>query len=303
MTDRKKEKILVIDDTPANIQMLGSLLTEDYQVIFAINGPDAIMLAEKELPDLILLDIMMPDMDGFAVCKVLKSVSVTKDIPIIFVTAMNDEYNESLGLELGAIDYITKPIVPAITKARVKNHLELKHYRDILKSMSTTDGLTGIPNRRHFDEHIAREWHRAIRYKSTLSLIIIDIDYFKAFNDQYGHMAGDICLKKVANELSIQLRRPTDIIARYGGEEFACVLPETAFESAQIIAEKMNSAISNLKIPHVKSGISEYVTISAGLSCIQPAFDNELDKLMEFTDTLLYKAKEEGRNRIIAKPI
>jgi PleD family two-component response regulator len=218
--DIKKQSVLIVDDMVSNIEILSGVLGSEYDVLFATSGKDALDIAHDQTPDLILLDVVMPDMDGYEVCAKLKADEKTRDIPVIFVTAMDQEEDESKGLNAGVIDYITKPVRSSIVKARVRNHLELKRYRDLLKELSTVDGLTGIPNRRRFDEVLESEWRRARRNQTPLSLLLMDIDFFKAYNDHYGHVAGDDCLRQLAKGLAEIVRRPADLVARYGGEEF-----------------------------------------------------------------------------------
>lgn len=210
-------KLLIVDDAPINIQLLNDVLKDDVRVFFATNGSDALKIASTTIPDLILLDIMMPEMDGYEVCRKLKTDPLLRDIPVIFITAKSQQEDEATGLELGAVDYITKPFSPGIVRLRVRNHLELKRQRDLLGRLSFLDGLTGLPNRRGFDEFLSREWRRAVRNKSHISIVMIDIDKFKDYNDSYGHLAGDDCLKKVAAILENSLDRAADFVARYGG--------------------------------------------------------------------------------------
>jgi len=245
----------------------------------------------------------MPEMDGLEVCKLLKKHDRTKNIPIIFITAKDQEDDETKGLELGAVDYITKPFSLPIVKARVRTHLELKHHRDVLENLSTLDGLTGIPNRRRFDDFLQREWMRSIREGYQLSLVMMDIDQFKAYNDNYGHAAGDECLKRVAQQLYTMPHRPADFIARYGGEEFVSVLPKTDIEGALTVAEKMRLEIETLKIPHAYSSVSDILTISLGLSTIFPLKDLSPKILINGADKCLYESKKNGRNRSSSKDL
>ncbi|OEF96528.1 diguanylate cyclase [Desulfuribacillus alkaliarsenatis] len=299
MKDEKKQTILIVDDSRTNIMALADLLKDVWAIKIATNGKDALRIAfSEDQPDLILLDVMMPDMDGYEVCKRLKAAPETKHIPIVFVTAMNQAKDEEYGLSLGAIDYITKPISPPIVKARVNNHLELKRYRDLLKENSMVDGLTGVANRRRFDEAIELEWRRALRYEHSLSLLMVDIDYFKRYNDTYGHLEGDECLRKVAITLKQTLKRPLDMLARWGGEEFACLLPDTDAESAFKVAEQLRKAIVGLQLPHESSPISEYVTVSIGVATVLPNAEMHREDLFKQSDEALYKAKENGRNQI-----
>jgi diguanylate cyclase (GGDEF)-like protein len=251
-----------------------------------------------EPPDLILLDIMMPEMDGYEVCRRLKADFRTKNIPVIFITAMNQEEDETKGLEIGAVDYITKPFSMAIVKARVRTHLELKRHRDMLENLSSLDGLTGIPNRRRFDEMLDTEWRHCLRENVFLSLIMMDIDYFKNFNDNQGHQAGDDCLKKVAMMLASSVRRPMDFVARYGGEEFVAILPKTDADGIAIVAENIRKNIESLLIPHSHSPASDYVTVSLGGAAVVPNTQLSSDILVKAADDALFQAKREGRNCI-----
>ena len=282
---------------PANIKILGELLKNEYKIRLATNGEKALQIAgSSNPPDIILLDVIMPVIDGYEVCKRLKADQATKNIPVIFITAMDLEKDETKGLSLGAVDYITKPFSLPIVKARVKTHLELKHHRDILEDLSTLDGLTGIPNRRRFDEILEIEWQRALRESTSLALLMIDIDHFKLFNDNYGHIAGDDCLKLVAKNLAVGIRRPADFLARYGGEEFAAILPMTDLKGAVTVGNSLIEHINVLKIPHAYSPVSNQITISLGTATILPERKQSSVFLIESADKCLYAAKEGGRN-------
>jgi diguanylate cyclase (GGDEF)-like protein len=298
--DTLKGTILIVDDNPSNIQLLSDVLGQDHFIKTAQNGPDALNIALSDQPDLILLDVMMPGMDGYQVCSELKASPETSDIPVIFLTVLNEEKNEAFGLKLGAIDYIVKPTSANLIRARVKNHIELKRYRDMLKDLGQIDGLTGIPNRRFFDIVLDKEWRRAEREKHPLSVIMIDIDHFKAFNDSNGHMAGDDCLRTVAQAIAHVLKRPGDIAARWGGEEFACVLPNIDAKSAQLMAETILAAVRDLAIPHPSSPVAKVVTISLGTASQVDFSRGSTVTLMEEADKNLYTAKSLGRNRVAA---
>lgn len=295
-------KILIVDDVPANIKVLiQALKNPEYDILAATNGSEALATASLEQPDLILLDIMMPQMDGYEVCAELKKNKNTQQIPIIFVTVKDEDEDETRGLDLGAVDYLTKPIRTPIVKARVRNHLELKRQRDLLKKLSLIDGLTSIPNRRSFDEFLDFEWKRALRTKTPISIIMMDIDYFKLYNDYYKHTAGDECLKKVAHTLSNSIKRKTDLVARYGGEEFVCALPFVEIDDAVNIAENMRQNVMNLKISHAPlSSVSEYVTMSFGVATTIPNLYITPEKVIETADKALYEAKAAGRNQVKA---
>jgi diguanylate cyclase (GGDEF)-like protein len=303
MNEQSPQKILIVDDTEENIKMLNNLLHEQYEVYFATKGEDAIKIAQTENPDLILLDIIMPEMDGYEVCRRLKSSKQFRHVPIVFVTAMSDRENEAKGLALGAIDYITKPFSPAIVEARIKNHLELKRHRDFLEMISSKDGLTGIANRRRFEEFFELEWRRAMRNGSHLSLVMMDVDLFKQYNDNYGHIAGDECLKKITITLAANLNRPSDLVARYGGEEFVCVLPKTDIEGALHIANRFLEKVSELGIPHDYSNATDHVTLSLGVATIIPGDLFCPEDLIKVADECLYEAKQCGRNKVKSKKL
>jgi diguanylate cyclase (GGDEF)-like protein len=292
-------KVLIVDDEKMNLDVLVGLLKPYYRTVAAKSGEQAFKrLKILPLPDLILLDIMMPGMDGYDVCRKLKGDNTTRDIPVIFITGKNDEQDEAKGFQAGAVDYITKPFSPLIALARVKTHIELKRRGDMLERLAGLDGLTGIPNRRNFDQFLDAEWKRSIRYHHMISLIIMDIDYFKFYNDHYGHADGDECLKKVANIISKSMIRSTDLSARYGGEEFACVLPETDFEGAITTAQRIMTSIQNMRIPHAQSQIADYVTVSIGVASLRPQENENALDLIEMADKALYEAKGNGRNQI-----
>ena len=293
-----RQTVLIVDDTPANIEMLSEALSDEYEVLFATSGEDALDIAAEQNPDLILLDVIMPDMDGYQVCTRLKEEARTRTIPVIFVTAMDHEDDETKGLNAGAIDYLTKPIRPPIVRARVRNHLELKRYRDSLESLSSTDGLTGIPNRRQFDETLEREWRRARRSSLPLSLILMDVDLFKGYNDHYGHLAGDDCLRQLARVVSACVCRPTDLVARYGGEEFACVLPDTDVAGAVRVGDQMLEKVNTLRLPYAGSAAAEHVTVSLGAATLIPVVGQPAFELIRRADDCLYAAKRNGRNQI-----
>jgi diguanylate cyclase (GGDEF)-like protein len=296
--ENRKQTVLIVDDQITNVEILNNVLEDEYEILFATSGIDAIEIAGIQRPDIILLDVVMPEMDGYEVCVRLKGNDKTKDIPVIFITAMNHEEDESKGLDAGGIDYITKPIRPPIVKARVRNHLELKRYRDSLKELSALDGLTGIANRRHFDQCLDNEWSRSRRTQTPVSLIMADIDFFKAYNDQYGHLVGDACLKRVAGTLNAVCRRPADLAARYGGEEFVILLPETDADGAISVAESLQESIKKQNILHAYSAVAHRVTLSIGVATTIPGDSQMGLDLVRAADESLYAAKQKGRNRI-----
>jgi diguanylate cyclase (GGDEF)-like protein len=308
----RRHRILIIDDTLTNIEILYKILQGDYDIFFAKNGADGVRIVKREAPDLILLDIMMPDMDGYQVCAALKGDPRTAPIPIIFITAMGSDDDEAKGLECGAIDYITKPISPPIVKARVRNHLELKRNRDLLEELALElgeknrelgilareDGLTGLANRRHFNEVLEAELKRAVRNRQQLSLILCDVDYFKKYNDQYGHVAGDKCLQSIGEIMRANFKRAGDLPARYGGEEFAVILPDTPPEKAMQLAERLRLQLLERAMPHAVTGVLGQVTLSAGVVGGQATQERNAEWLISEADRALYLSKERGRNRV-----
>lgn len=294
------QNILIVDDTRLNIKIMTDILSEDYNIFYATSGKEAIEIAMSQNIDLILLDIIMPEMDGYEVCKRLKNDQQTQRIPLIFITAMTNIEDETKGLEMGAIDYIFKPVSAPILKARVKNHLELKKYRDILEKQSFIDGLTGIANRRYFDEVFEKEWRRALRIGEKLSVVFIDIDFFKKYNDYYGHLTGDDCLRQVGRSLKSSLQRAGDLVARYGGEEFVIVLPGTSQADAIQVGEKVRKDIEDLKVAHASSDVSKYITVSVGTATVIPEKNMIPASLVEQADKALYQAKKNGRNRVVS---
>jgi diguanylate cyclase (GGDEF)-like protein len=301
--ETKKPMVVIIDDAPANIRLLNACLAEEYAVRFATSGAAGITVIRNQRPDIVLLDVMMPKMDGYEVCAALKADPDTKDVPIIFVTAQGEGEDEEKGLSVGAVDYITKPFIPAVVKARVRIHIELKRLRDLLQQQSATDPLTGLANRRAFDESLKREWARGIRSGRPLSLAMIDIDFFKGFNDLYGHLGGDDCLRRVARTLRDAVpRRHSDLVARYGGEEFAVLLVDTDIEGARTVSERLRSGVAGLNIPHGGSAAAAHVTVSIGAASLIPDGGRPPAALIAVADTLLYRAKDAGRNRVAVPP-
>jgi len=295
-----KAKVLVVDDQPANIQILADALQAQYDVRVANNGEKALQIAhEQNKPDLILLDVMMPGVDGFEVCRRLKREKTTQHIPIIFVTAKNNVTDEELGLRLGAVDYISKPFSIPVVKARVRNHILLKQRADLLEELASVDPLTHLPNRRLFEKTLHQEWKRAQREGAAISILMLDIDYFKQYNDHYGHGAGDICLQVVAKALQSRHSRPSDMVARFGGEEFIAILPNTDSEGAKVAGERLRERVEAMKLPHAYFKVAGIVTISVGCATRQPK-PNELDyfDLINAADIQLYQAKDQGRNRV-----
>lgn len=293
----RKPRLLIVDDQPINIQALYQVFAADYQVFMATSGPQALGICRDQHPDLVLLDIQMPGMDGFEVCRQIKADAALQNLPVVFVTAHSEPQVETQGLEIGAVDFISKPFNPAVVRARVKTHITLKLQGDLLRQMVFIDGLTGVYNRRFFDERLALEFQRAKRNGSMLSLMVVDVDYFKRFNDCYGHLAGDEALRTVASTLRGQLKRPGDLLSRYGGEEFACILPETDLEGALRLADEMEAATRSTQIVHASSDVCAQLTVSLGVASLRPHGNRLAEELIVAADQQLYLAKSKGRGR------
>ena len=298
----RKNTVLVVDDEPMNIRALTHILAPDYTIYVEKDGYGCIETARELRPDLILLDVIMPARNGFETIEILKSDIALKDIPVIFVTGLSNPQDEETGFNLGAADYINKPFSPAVVKLRVKNHIHMVNQMREIHSLSVTDTLTGIGNRRHFNNQLEAEWQRGLRQQKPVSFIIFDIDYFKVFNDKYGHIQGDWILKNVSSTIRDALLRPTDILARWGGEEFAVILPDTNLEGAKIVAENIRHKVENAKyLLELEDGQMETkLTVSAGINCAIPSHDNNytLDRLISDADKALYLSKHNGRNKV-----
>ncbi|MCM8729367.1 diguanylate cyclase [Hephaestia sp. GCM10023244] len=292
--------ILIVDDEISNIEIMNAVLEDEYDVCFAMSGEEALETARRAPPDLVLLDILMPGLDGFEVCKAIKSDPLLADIPIIFTTGLGDTEDEIRGLSLGAIDYVTKPVQPVILRARVSNHIELKRLRDQLADLAVRDALTGLHNRRSLEQHLTTECARLGRTQDWLSVIMVDIDFFKQFNDTYGHQAGDRCITMVASALMRAVKRASDITARYGGEEFACILPGSDPTAAETVAQEIRLQLQALNIPHEGSQVSPYVTVSIGVASARCGMGAAPDRWIAEADEQLYRSKLAGRDRICA---
>ncbi len=289
--------VLVIDDQPLNIRAVHQALAQNYEVLMATSGPAGIDACRQHQPDLILLDLVMPGMSGIDVAQRLKDDSLTSAIPIIFVTASTDNEEESACWEAGAVDFVTKPFNPMTLRRRVQVHLALKLQAEMLQRMAYLDGLTEIPNRRYFNERFAAEAARARREGGSLILMLADVDFFKRYNDHYGHQAGDACLRQVASAFQRALRRPLDFTARYGGEEFAVLAPGGGAAAAHNLAAALRREVHALALPHAASSAAAIVTVSVGVVCVDAWRDQDVDSLLREADVQLYRAKERGRDR------
>lgn len=293
----KKPTILAVDDMTTTLLLIHDLLKDTYEVKIAKSGTKALEILESPNDiDLILLDIEMPDINGYDVCKRIKNNETIKNIPIIFITGRTSQEDEEYGLNLGAIDYITKPFNKAIVKLRIKNYLNLKIKNDMLEKLSMYDGLTNIRNRRFFDETFEKTFSEIKRDKKSLAVLMIDIDFFKPYNDNYGHGQGDETLRKVAKALEKTIKRASDFVARYGGEEFVILLKDINKDGVEAVANNLLNAIRELKITHEFSKIEKYVTVSIGASFYNSSSDITKLELLLKADETLYNVKNSGRN-------
>jgi len=274
------QKILIVDDELLNRKLLADILRDDYRVILAKNGAQAIEKINKHQPDLILLDIIMPGENGYQVLVTLKSNPQTQDIPVVFISALDTDRDEEKGLVLGATDYISKPFRKSLVKARIDNHMRMVSQRKLLEELANLDGLTNVDNRRCLEQNLDEEWRRAQRNQQPLSLAMLDVD-------------------QVARAMRAQIKRPGDKIARYGGEEFVILLPETTQQDAERIMDKLRQAIIDLKIPHDYSEAGPYLSVSIGGATLMPNEHEEPITLLNKADVSLYRAKHLGRNRVI----
>lgn len=315
-----KGDILIVDDNPVNLDLLsGMLLDRGYRVRVATNGRRALSAAKSAVPDLVMLDINMPEMDGYEVCRQMKDDTSTSDVPIIFISALDTALDKVKAFSTGGADYVTKPFQFEEVLARIEiqlkisrlqkemerknkeleqKNLQLDRANGMLRALSYLDALTGIANRRHLEESLDYEWRRAVRSMTPLSLLMVDIDWFKALNDHYGHQYGDDCLRQVASTFADTLKRAGDLAARYGGEEFAVVLPSTELAGAASIAEEIRSRVEQLQIPHEPSEVG-IVTVSVGAATCVPTDSTAAAVLVDLADRALYQAKHSGRNRVV----
>jgi diguanylate cyclase (GGDEF)-like protein len=299
MIPGEPQKVLVADDDALNRDVLCELLQPEYTVLPAEDGAQALERAARHLPDLILLDVLMPDLSGFDVLRRLRATPQLEHVSVIFISSLNRPEDEAAGLKLGASDYIGKPFNATVVLARVALHLQLVRQRRLLEHLAHVDGLTELANRRRFDDVYDLEWQRARRSGRPLSLALLDIDSFKQFNDLYGHPAGDRALRAVARVAGAHMRRPADLAARYGGEELVLLMPETDAGQALHIAQALRQAVIELMIAHAGSAAAPVITASIGGATLDPARSESSAALFEAADVQLYRAKQGGRNRVL----
>jgi len=299
--NNKKATILIVDDMPINIQLLSEILAAEYTLKAVTNGQRALDLVKKDPSiDLILLDVVMPDIDGYQICRELKNHPETNKIPIIFVTAKKDVNDEEYGFNLGAVDYISKPFHPIIVKVRIRNQITLKLRSDMLEELALIDGLTQIYNRRYLDNKLPMLFEQSLSQSIPFSIAMIDVDYFKNYNDNYGHGKGDMCLMEVTKSIKESLEGFEDaLFARYGGEEFSIVFSGYVHEQIAALLQRIIKAVEDVQIEHDYSLVSKFVTISIGFSGLtSPTNKDSFAKVLLTADKALYQAKSKGRNQL-----
>lgn len=314
--EHRTPQILLVDDDPSAILMLAAILKDIAEIRFATDGATALKLAHAEQPDLILLDIEMPEMSGIEVCEALKADASLVHIPVVFITGHATTADELAGLAAGAVDFIAKPPLAPLVQARVRTHLRLKLLTDSLRQSALVDPLTGIGNRRQLESALGKEWLRTLREATPIALMMIDVDYFKQYNDTYGHQAGDLCLRQIVSTVSAISNADAEMFNRYGGDEFALILPNCDAETAQQLAGQLIAGVASLGLPHHGSPISAVVTVTIGVSAYSPtaskidAPDHHRvplvigpDDLLVTADRALYCAKEAGRMQVCVKPL
>lgn len=296
------DKILIVDDSLLQSKMLAEILHEDYRVEIVRNSMNVIQWAEEFQPSLILLDIVMPRKSGFEVLTDIKNSSTLNSVPVILITSLTDVENEEKGLVLGAVDYITKPFNKLIVKARIQTHIQLYNYRRAIERMAMIDALTGLPNRRAYDEYIKKEWENASDAQYPLAIALLDIDFFKQYNDNFGHPAGDALLKKISGIFREHLEKEVDFAARYGGEEFIFLFPHSDSRHAASVCEGIRASVENLAEPnYCPTGESTHVTVSLGGITVRPQLTESYEDYVEEADQMLYQAKKMGRNQVLWK--
>jgi diguanylate cyclase (GGDEF)-like protein len=294
----KKNSLLIVDDENTNLKILTHILGSDYTLYTATNGANAIMKAKEFMPDLILLDILMPNMDGYETLCEIRNIEEINKIPVVFITGLSSNEDEEKGLALDAVDYITKPFSAKIVKLRIRNQIQIINQLRTIERLSRIDQLTNIPNRRSFDERMQMEWKLALREQTPIGILMIDVDNFKNLNDTYGHQQGDVVLQAIAKIFPLSFRRPGDFAARWGGEEFVVLLPNTTKEGVMDVAEKIRSDIENEVIP-CENNSPLNVTVSIGVNSVVPSREDYVDAFISSADKALYTAKKSGKNMVV----
>ena len=288
--------LLIVDDDPGNLRLIGSILEDVYQLRVATTAETALRIAREQMPELILMDVVLPGISGLDACRKLAADPVTSDIPVIFITGGTTESDELACWDAGGVDYVSKPIQPVTLVRRIAVHMKLKQQTDRLRRMAGTDALTGLANRRTFDTHLASEWRRCRRLGMPLSVALVDADWFKGYNDRYGHDAGDRALKLLASTMKSVCTRASDIVARIGGEEFGILMPNTSQDGALVLVQRVRDGIADIRETHAGSPFG-CLTVSAGVATVVPDATRDTTWLMRTADKRLYRAKDAGRNQ------
>ncbi len=291
-----KFKILVVEDSLLNQHVIHNILQDKYILAKALTAKEALDAIPRFKPHLILLDIVLPDADGFHILETLKNMEESKNIPVIIITGMDGDENEERGLMLGAVDYIKKPFKHGIVGARVNTQIQIIKHMQTIEQLGMLDGLTGISNRRAFDIQLQSEWNHALKEQAVLSMMMMDIDNFKSYNDQFGHPQGDLILQSIAGILKAETKHSSNMVFRYGGEEFAVILPTDGLVGAVYLAERIRRCVEETKMRSFFSGVVTCVTVSIGVASMIPTVTAQMYNLVERADQKLYQAKHDGRN-------
>jgi diguanylate cyclase (GGDEF)-like protein len=294
-----KPRILVVDDVPADLQSLARLLEDDFEVLTAASGPEAIRLAETEEVELVLLDAQMPGMDGFETCARLRGGEGTAALPVILVGTPEEEIMEAKGLGQGAVDFLPRPVRGSIARARLKVHLENRRFREVLQRLTWLDAVTGIPNEERFQEALDSEWRRNARNHTPLALLLMEPDYFDPFCETHGKPAGDEALRRLVESVTEGIQRAGDVFGRYGETRFACLLPETDTVGAVSVGEKIRAELNALAIPHEGSPIAPTLTLSLGLASLVPGRTDLLEEFKKDAEGALLRAQQRGGNQVV----
>ncbi|MCI2106029.1 MAG: diguanylate cyclase [Intestinimonas sp.] len=297
MLENKCYRILVVEDSLLNQQIIREILQDTYRVEKAITAEEALEKVRSFQPHLILLDILLPDANGFDVLTTLKKDEKSRNIPVIIITGLDSEEDEEKGFLLGAVDYIKKPYKNAIVRARVNTQIHIIRQMHTIERLGLIDVLTGAFNRRAFDNQIHYEWVRSIRERREISMIMLDIDYFKRYNDTYGHSQGDVMLRSGVKAL-VSAMGSTDFVFRYGGDEFAVLLPGDGLRAALATAESLRASVEKTEVPCHRTHSVTKITVSLGISTVRPKAPEQLPDFIEQADRMLYRAKRGGRNQV-----
>ncbi len=298
-----RRRLLIVGSEMAHVQALHQIFNDEYDIYMATSGQQTLNFCLGNPPDLVLLNASMPDMTGQEICQRLKANPITTNIPVIFVTEERDPNGENLALAAGGGDIVTEPVNPPVVKARVRTHLTLKSQSDLFLRLALIDELTGVANRRYFEQALQTEWRYCRRKSVPLAIVMVDVDFFTRYNAHYSQQQGDSCLQNIGTALRQDLHRPHDLVARYTGESFVCLLPETDFAGAQLKANSFRSVVERLAIPHADSPVASYVTVSVGFAVRVPDDSINSDDVLSEANLALFEAKSNGRNQVRASAL